>query len=110
MRATGYTYDAVKVVTEKATGKIVSIPYREHVPPDVTAQIFWLKNRKPDEWRDQRNVALVAEVRNVQSIDDLKAFAIKELGEQLADRVMGALDSGRDPKLIDASPVLPEND
>jgi hypothetical protein len=24
----------------------------EHVPPDVTAQIFWLKNRKPTEWRD----------------------------------------------------------
>jgi hypothetical protein len=24
----------------------------EHVPPDVTAQIFWLKNRKPRQWRD----------------------------------------------------------
>jgi hypothetical protein len=28
----------------------------EHVPPDVTAQIFWLKNRKPSEWRDVQNV------------------------------------------------------
>jgi hypothetical protein len=28
------------------------VPYIEHVPPDVTAQIFWLKNRKPVEWRD----------------------------------------------------------
>ena len=24
--------------------------------PDVTAQIFWLKNRKPEEWRDKRIV------------------------------------------------------
>ena len=24
-----------------------------HIPADVTAQIFWLKNRKPDEWRDK---------------------------------------------------------
>jgi hypothetical protein len=32
------------------------MPYREHVPPDVTAQIFWLKNRKPREWRDVQNV------------------------------------------------------
>ena len=23
------------------------------MPPDVTAQIFWLKNRRPDRWRDK---------------------------------------------------------
>jgi hypothetical protein len=27
-------------------------PYVEHVPPDVTACIFWLKNRDPAHWRD----------------------------------------------------------
>ena len=32
--------------------KPVYAPYREHVPPDTTAAIFWLKNRKPSEWRD----------------------------------------------------------
>jgi hypothetical protein len=26
--------------------------YVEHVPPDVTACIFWLKNRDPAHWRD----------------------------------------------------------
>lgn len=26
-----------------------------YVPPDTTAQIFWLKNRKPAEWRDKRD-------------------------------------------------------
>jgi hypothetical protein len=25
---------------------------REHVPPDTTAAIFWLKNRNPAHWRD----------------------------------------------------------
>jgi hypothetical protein len=29
----------------------VYAPYVEHVPPDVTAQIFWLKNRDPPHWR-----------------------------------------------------------
>jgi hypothetical protein len=24
----------------------------EHVPPDVTAAIFWMKSRDPAEWRD----------------------------------------------------------
>ena len=26
----------------------------KEVPPDTTAQIFWLKNRRPDLWRDRR--------------------------------------------------------
>ena len=26
------------------------------VAPDITAQIFWLKNRKPNEWRDKREL------------------------------------------------------
>jgi hypothetical protein len=32
--------------------KPVYAPYVEHVPPDVTAGIFWLKNRDPAHWRD----------------------------------------------------------
>ena len=27
-------------------------PYVEHVPPSDVACIFWLKNRRPDLWRD----------------------------------------------------------
>lgn len=26
----------------------------QHHPPDVTACIFWLKNRRPEAWRDRR--------------------------------------------------------
>ena len=26
---------------------------KKHIPPDTTAQIFWLKNRKPEQWRDK---------------------------------------------------------
>lgn len=33
-------------------GDIVEI--EKEVPPDVTAQIFWLKNRRPDKWRDKQ--------------------------------------------------------
>ena len=31
---------------------------KKQIPPDVTAQIFWLKNRKPQEWRDLSTVRL----------------------------------------------------
>ena len=54
-RATGYSYDAVKIFHTK-DGKTVKVPYTEHVPPDVTAQIYWLKNRRPEQWRDVQNM------------------------------------------------------
>ena len=34
--------------------KPVYAPYVEHVPPDVTACIFWLKNRDPQHWRNSQ--------------------------------------------------------
>lgn len=33
-----------------------------HVPPEVAAQIFWLKNRRPGRWRDK--VETVPEIGN----------------------------------------------
>lgn len=53
-RAVGYSFDSVKIFN--ANGEPLSVPYREHVPPDTTAAIFWLKNRRPAEWRDKQQV------------------------------------------------------
>lgn len=52
-RATGYTHDAVKIFMPAGAKEPVYAPYREHVPPDTTAMIFWLKNRRPEQWRDK---------------------------------------------------------
>jgi hypothetical protein len=51
-RAIGFEHEAVKILQDK--GKPVIVPYREYVVPDTTACIFWLKNRKSQEWRDTR--------------------------------------------------------
>jgi hypothetical protein len=51
-RAVGYTFDAVRIFVPKDGGGPVLVPYREHVAPDVTACIFWLKNRRSEKWRD----------------------------------------------------------
>lgn len=32
-----------------------------YVPPSQTAQIFWLKNRRPDLWRDKQEIEHTAE-------------------------------------------------
>jgi hypothetical protein len=37
-------------------GAVVETPYTEHYPPDATSMIFWLKNRKPEQWRDKQDV------------------------------------------------------
>ena len=50
-RAVGYSFDSEKIFNDKDEG-IIRAETVEHVPPDVTACIFWLKNRRPDVWRD----------------------------------------------------------
>lgn len=42
----------------KTTRRIKLGMVEKDVPPDTTAAIFWLKNRKPDEWRDKHETEL----------------------------------------------------
>lgn len=53
-RAVGYTHDATHFSSFQGT--VTATPYRNHCAPDVTAQIFWLKNRRPDLWRDKQEL------------------------------------------------------
>jgi transposase-like protein len=50
-KATGYSFDAEKIF--QYNGEPVRVAYVEHVPPSDTACIFWLKNRRPEQWRDK---------------------------------------------------------
>lgn len=45
-----------EVVEDAVTNKGDVVPVRRYFPPNVTALIFWLKNRKPREWRDRREL------------------------------------------------------
>ena len=40
----------------KESERIEMVDEEQYIPPDTTAQIFWLKNRKPAEWRDKQNI------------------------------------------------------
>lgn len=53
-RALGYEHDEVDI--RVIDGQVVMTDIRKHYPPDATAMIFWLKNRKPGEWRDKQDV------------------------------------------------------
>lgn len=66
-RALGYEYEEVKekfedgVITERTVTK-------KEVVPDTTAQIFWLKNRKPDKWRDKPGYEDTSELDKLDAI------------------------------------------
>ncbi len=54
-RALGYSHKAEKIFCNK-DGDVTRAETVEHYPPDATSMIFWLKNRKPKEWRDRVEV------------------------------------------------------
>lgn len=55
-RANGYEHDEVDI--RVVGGAIVQTGIRKYYPPDTTAAIFWLKNRKPEQWREMKAVEL----------------------------------------------------
>lgn len=64
-RALGYKYDEVTKEINETTGKLqISKIVTKEVIPDTTAQIFWLKNRKPEEWRDRKELNHSGEINN----------------------------------------------
>lgn len=53
-RATGYQHPDAHISNYQ--GDITETPITKHYPPDPVSMIFWLKNRRPDLWRDKTQV------------------------------------------------------
>jgi len=82
-RALGYEYEEVTqeplynpingepILDESGNPKIaVTKIVRKMVNPDTTAQIFWLKNRRPGAWRDKQDIEHSGEA-GVRIINDI---------------------------------------
>ena len=66
-RALGYRYDEITIENGIETKRVT-----KEVIPDTTAQIFWLKNRRPDKWRDKQDLQVSGALETEQSkLDDL---------------------------------------
>lgn len=62
-------YDYIRFITaiedslsEGMGDLVITKEVEKEVIPDTTAQIFWLKNRRPDRWRDKQDIDLDKEV------------------------------------------------
>lgn len=81
-RAMGYSHEETDI--RVVDGAVVMTPMIKHYPPDTTAAIFWLKNRKPDEWRDKRDVEHSGSIK----LDDMT--------DEDIDRRIAALQTAKD--------------
>ena len=66
-RAMGYKYDEVTYERGEEVKRVT-----KEVAPDTTAQIFWLKNRKPAEWRDKIEQQQTVTIQDDGFLDALK--------------------------------------
>lgn len=92
-RAIGYSHPDVHISNYQ--GVVTITPITKHYPPDPTSMIFWLKNRRPDLWRDKPEpvdeegnvtpVKVEISVKNARIRDDDKPDI-----EQAAGAVSGA--------------------
>lgn len=90
-RALGYSYDEVtreRVLDyDPSTGQVVGShmeitkTVKKEVQGDTTAQIFWLKNRRPEQWRDKRDVSVEGEISTNNPFKGLSTDELRKLIE-----------------------------
>lgn len=85
-KATGYTYTIQKEVKckrfddeNRAIEVVEVVELEQNAPPDITAIIFWLKNRRSGAWRDKQEVEKTSEIKHTVSASP----ELKELIEGL---------------------------
>lgn len=85
-RALGYSYNEITRESQlnPDTGKYelaVTKMVTKEVVPDTTAQIFWLKNRRPDIWRDKHNIDVSGEIDTPNPFADLTREQLEKLAK-----------------------------
>lgn len=85
-RALGYSYKEVtrEKIFNPETGQYELMSTKEvtkEVVPDTTAQIFWLKNRRPEQWRDKRDVSVEGELNTNNPFAGLSTDELRKIIE-----------------------------
>jgi transposase-like protein len=67
-RATGYTHAEEKIFCHE--GQVIRAKTLKHYPPDTGAAQWWLRNRRPEQWRDKPEADESDEKPIVISVDE----------------------------------------
>lgn len=63
---------AIKAIP--TTERIIILEVDKQVAPNPTAAIFWLKNRKPDEWRDRKETEISGSLNISDTAIEIEQF------------------------------------
>lgn len=86
-RALGYTWNEITrgMQENPLTGEnelVITRTVTRDVPPDTTALIFWLKNRRPDLWREKQSVEVQGSISQPNAYDALTVEELKTLARK----------------------------
>jgi hypothetical protein len=97
-RAVGYDYVAEKPVMTRHGQQ--TMRFRAHVPPDTAAAVWYLKNRRPDRWRDSfRHEHVATPYDGIEDPAELRALLIQQA------QALGLIA----PPIIDITPKAPSS-
>ena len=71
--------DALKRGKEVVDIEVENALYKAAIEGNITAIIFWLKNRKPEKWRDKQQVEMSGEVKRTNPFEGLTTNELKKL-------------------------------
>lgn len=101
-RAVGYSFHSEEVKIHD-DGRVTRTPVVKHIPPDVGAATFWLKNRRGDVWKDRHDVTVDGNVN--LDIED-KANDPRALAMAVLDTLQAAIYQKIDDTVIEHQPAV----
>lgn len=82
-RAKGYDYIETKIEKSEKYGEKTTTTTK-HVAGDVDAQKFWLKNRRPDKWKDKLAVQDDQEIEDTNKVEQDVFYNDPEVKKRIA--------------------------